>query len=97
MSYTEEWSERAKQDLSDMTGQLLERWSEKQALVFIEKVHAAVGLILVHPEIGRPSAKKVNLRKLVISRQNSLIYCIKPGKTIRIVTLLDNRSGSTKI
>ena len=79
-----------------MTGQILEKWSEKQALAFIEKIHSAVGFILENPEMGKVSEKQPNVRKLVISKQTSLIYHIKPKKIIRIVTLLDNRGGNQK-
>ncbi len=91
MAYREEWSDEAKEALSRITGHLLQNWSEKQALAFIEKVHSIVGFVLQNPEIGRASAEKKKLRKFVINKKVTLVYQIKPKRTIRVVTLLDNR------
>jgi plasmid stabilization system protein ParE len=48
---------------------------------FAEKVKNRIEMMKKYPEFGRPSSKKPNVRRLLVSKQNILYYSNKKSKT----------------
>ena len=63
---------------------------KKIADEFYVKFEKTIHKISLYPEIGRPSAKRPDIRKKLITKQNCLYYRIKKNSVI-VINMLDTR------
>ena len=89
------WSLESAKRTDQVIEYLLQEWSEKEAINFLEILHRFEELVSNFPEIYPLSQKKKGYRKAVILKQISIIYSVK-RKTILIHTLIDNRQDPKK-
>jgi plasmid stabilization system protein ParE len=89
------WSGRAKNDYSGILNYLSRKWSSKEIVKFVDKLERNINHIVLNPEIGTPSKKKL-LRRLVVSKQTSIYYKVIRGD-IYIISLFDNRQSPNKL
>jgi plasmid stabilization system protein ParE len=73
---------------------ILKEFSAKTACTFLAKVKERVDLIVKHPEIGKPSSNKENIRSLILTPHN-LIYRLRRDKS-EILCLFDMRVNPKK-
>jgi plasmid stabilization system protein ParE len=70
-------------------------WGSRTADKFFDKLAFRVRQIHKHPEIGRPSKKKSQFRRITVAKFNIIYYRIK-GSTIIIESLYDSRADPQK-
>lgn len=89
------WSPRASNDLKHIVDTIAQRWSKKDALLFIGKLEKSISSITTLPK-GFPLSKdKKGLRKCVISKQTTLYYRHK-SRQLEIIALFDTRQNPIK-
>jgi plasmid stabilization system protein ParE len=90
------WLKRASDKLKNIFDYLLSNWNSETTENFIEKVNQKVSLLQYFPNIGLRSQKKPDLRRIILSQQNILIYRQKGNKII-IVNIFDTRQNPDKM
>ena len=83
------WSDIAKQDYWDNIDYLLDKWTEKEAVGFIESVDNALRLIRQNPKMFSKAGYK-NIRSVVIVSQITLFYNILDKETIELIRFWNN-------
>ena len=78
------WTDLAKYDYWNNIDYLLEKWTEKEALVFIKKVDRNLDIIKHNPKTFAKTGYK-NTRCVVISSQISLYYKIADKQTVELL------------
>jgi len=86
---------RAENKVKKVYAYLLENWSEKIADEFYVNFEKTIHKISLYPEIGRPSAKRPDVRKKLITKHNCLYYRIKKNSVI-VINMLDTRRNPKK-
>ena len=86
---------RAEQKIKKVYAYLLENWNEKVADEFYNKFENTVKSISLQPGIGRPSAKRPDIRRKLVTKHNCLYYRIK-NDSIIIINILDTRRNPKK-
>ena len=90
------WSPAAEIDLISVLNYLNEKWSLLVATQFINKVDSIVVLIAEEPKLFPIINKKHNVRKCVLTKQNTLYY--RENKySIDIIRLFDSRQDPKKL
>lgn len=58
------FSPRALQDVEDIASYTLEKWGERQAAVYLDRLHDAWALLAARPELGteRPALQRPGIR-----------------------------------
>jgi len=74
---------------------LLKEHSAKTASQFLEKLEQRIGLIVSHPTIGKPSAKRKDIRSIILTPHNQIFYRYQENK-IEILCLFDMRQDPKK-
>ncbi|HEY6504122.1 MAG TPA: type II toxin-antitoxin system RelE/ParE family toxin [Chitinophagaceae bacterium] len=74
---------------------LLKEFSAKTAFRFLEKLEQRIELIITHPTIGKPSAKKKDIRSVLFTPHNQIFYRYH-NDTIEILCLFDMRKNPKK-
>lgn len=95
MAYRIIWTKNAREDLKAIIKYLKEEWSLTVAEKFIIDVYQKIDLISNFPFSGIKSFKNKSVRKIVITRHNSLYYKIEEDK-IRLLDFFDNRQDLEK-
>ena len=68
------WSPAADIDFADILAYLSKKWSNKVVNQFIDTVDVYLQFISVNPKMFPLINKKLNVRKCVLTKQNSLFY-----------------------
>ena len=89
------WSIESAKRTDQVIKFLLEEWSEKEAINFLETLRGFEELVSNYPELYPLSQKKKGYRKAVILKQISIIYSVKRN-SILVHTLVDNRQDPKK-
>ena len=90
------WSPAAESDLKSVLSYLDEKWSVLVVNQFINKVDSFVSLIAEEPKLFPTINKKHNVRKCVLTKQNTLFY--RENKdSIDIIRLFDTRQDPKKL
>ena len=90
------WSPAAESDLKSVLSYLDEKWSVLVVNQFINKVDSFVSLIAEEPKLFPIINKKHNVRKCVLTKQNTLFY--RENKdSIDIIRLFDTRQDPKKL
>jgi plasmid stabilization system protein ParE len=83
------WSVLAKTDYWNNIDYLLQDWTEKEALSFIEKVDAVLQIITLSPKTFQKSGYK-NTHFVPITPQITLYYRILNKQTVELVRFWNN-------
>jgi len=90
MSFTLKFGTQAGLSYQAIITQLYERWSEKTALKFEEKVKVSLELISENPLLHPLIDEILQLRKCIVHKNCSILYRVYE-KDILIVCFWDNR------
>lgn len=90
------WSELSQTDYWENIDYLLKEWSEKEALVFIEKVEAVLQIITIKPNTFRKSGHR-NTHFVPITPQISLYYRILDANTVELVRFWNNYQNPERL
>ncbi|MGB0880643.1 MAG: type II toxin-antitoxin system RelE/ParE family toxin [Polaribacter sp.] len=90
------WSPASEKDFEKILEYLQLRWNSKTISKFINKIDDIILLIRKDPKIFPIINKKLQIRKSVITKQNTLYYR-EIHKGIEIVRLFDSRQDSKKL
>ena len=90
------WSPTAETDLISVLNYLNEKWSVLVVNQFINKVDSFVNLIAEEPKLFPIINKKHNIRKCVLTKQNTLYYR-EDKDSIDIIRLFDSRQNPKKL
>jgi plasmid stabilization system protein ParE len=85
------WSPEADRTYIETISNILENWPISSAEKFEQKVEE----LITHLEYFRhiaPKSKNRNLRKLIVTKQTSLIYIVKDANLVELVAFIPNRS-----
>lgn len=90
------WSPTAETDLKSVLNYLNKKWSVLVTNQFINKVDSFINLIATEPKLFPIINKKLNIRKCVLNKQNTLYY--RENKdSIDIIRLFDSRQDPVKL
>jgi plasmid stabilization system protein ParE len=89
-------SARATKKLDKLLDYLKTEWSEKVKNDFIKKLDKSIDLIKKFPDSAEESDLKKGLHKCVVTKQTTIFY-LYDSKTIKIVTIFDNRMDPGKL
>ncbi|MAO63508.1 MAG: hypothetical protein CL666_00765 [Balneola sp.] len=87
------WSRESSAKVEEIKAYLLEEWSKKEVESFLKELKSFEDRIELFPKLYPASQKRSNMRKAVITKQQSVIYQVLES-TIQIVTILDNRQDN---
>lgn len=90
------WSPAAEKDLESILEYLQLNWNDRIIVRFINKVDDTINLILEDPKIFPIINAELQIRKNVVSKQNTIYYRENAGK-IEIVRLFDSRQDPNKL
>jgi plasmid stabilization system protein ParE len=74
---------------------LLKEFSSKTAFQFLDKLEQRINLIIQHPTIGKLSAKRKNIRSIILTPHNRIFYRYQDN-IIEILCLFDMRKNPKK-
>jgi plasmid stabilization system protein ParE len=74
---------------------LLENFSAKTAYLFLERLEERIDFIVKHPESGKRSLKKNNVRSILLTPHNHIFYRCNID-SIEILCLFDMRKNPKK-
>lgn len=90
------WSPLAEQDLGNILEYLAENWNQKVTVHFLNKIDLATNQIAKIPNQFPIINKKLQVRKCVVTKQNTLFYRYIE-KRIEILRLFDTRQDPKKL
>jgi len=90
------WSPSAKDDFESILDYLQANWNDKIVMRFINKVDDNISLILEDYKTFPIINEELQIRKSVISKQNTIYYREKNGK-LEIIRLFDSRQSPNKL
>lgn len=88
------WSLESSKQVASIKNYLSENWGHEAVKDFLSKLKLFEKLVTQYPKLYPASTRKPNLRKAVITKQQSIIYTID-NKIIRVITVIDNRRNNT--
>lgn len=90
MAYKIIVTKNAEHDFEEIISHIRKEWSDSIAHEFTLKVISAVDILSLLPFIGVKSEKYPSIRRIVITRQNTLYYKVIKKQVI-LLKLFDNR------
>ncbi len=84
--------ERKFEDTVDYIG---EHFGEKAALKFIKDLESKTERLLENPELGRPSLRMKEVRKIKVGKHNLVFYTLKFNKIV-LLDLFNQRQNLSK-
>ena len=96
MSYKIRWTVNAYSDFSQIVLYIKEKWGNKSAEDFINRIDTIANIISVFPQLGKIIHPQKQIRALVISKQTTLVYRVKSDSII-LLNLFDNRQEPDKL
>lgn len=90
------WSPAAEKDFEKILEYLEFKWNNRIARRFINKVDDSIDLIVEDPKIFPLINEELQIRKSVITKQNTLFYRVSDS-SIEIVRLFDTRQDPNKL
>jgi plasmid stabilization system protein ParE len=92
------WTPTARKTYFKVLDYLAEEWTKKEVENFVHEVESILEQIKSNPEMFEASRKKKNVRKGLITKQNTLYYRVKPRKKeLELITFWDNRKDPKKL
>jgi plasmid stabilization system protein ParE len=95
MTFQITWTDNAQEDLQQILDYLAENWSEKDADNFLKKLFLRIDILSKSSLIGKKSDKLSSVRRIVITKHNSLFYTVE-GDNIIIQDIFDTRQDPAK-
>lgn len=89
------WSTASEQDVGMILEYLQSNWNRKTALKFINRIDNTTKLALDNPQLFPVINKRLSIRKIVLTKQNSLFYREK-NQNIEIIRVFDSRQDPKK-
>ena len=89
-----QWTQRARRVFEAMVDYLEAEHSQTSAENLVRAVYAKLQVLRKQPFIGRPSAKKKNVRYVLVKKRK--IYYRVAGNTIHILHIFDARQDPQK-
>ena len=74
------WTPKARSSYTEILNYLETHWTEREIKIFMAKVDHLLELIRHNPEMDEESKKKRSIRKILITKQNTLYYRVKSRK-----------------
>ena len=90
------WSPSAKEDVENISSYLIFNWNTTVLLRFLLKLDRIINQIVINPKQFPLINSKLQIRKAVITTQNTLFYRIK-NQNIEIVRIYDTRQDPIKL
>lgn len=90
------WSPAADIDFADILACLSKKWSNKVVNQFIDTVDVYLQFISVNPKMFPLINKKLNVRKCVLTKQNSLFYR-ELKDSVELIRIFDTRQNPKKL
>ena len=90
------WTTNAQKELSAILEYLTIKWTSKEIKAFIERLENVLFLMSQNPEMFQVSSVKVNIRKAIISKHNTIYFRVK-NKQIEILSLFANKQSPEKL
>ncbi|MGE0090811.1 MAG: type II toxin-antitoxin system RelE/ParE family toxin [Bacteroidales bacterium] len=90
------WSPLAEKDLESILEYLDENWSQKVIIRFLRKIDMVISQIAKVPNQYPIINRKLEVRKCVITKQNTLFYRESKNR-IEIIRLYDTRQDPKKL
>ncbi len=95
MNYKIRWTSNFYSDFSQIVSFITERWGNKSAEDFINRVDIYINMLKLFPHLGKIIHYQRQIRALIISKQITIICRIKSDNII-ILNLFDNRQDPDK-
>ncbi|WP_310555128.1 type II toxin-antitoxin system RelE/ParE family toxin [Flavobacterium sp.] len=89
------WTDNALSELKQTVDYLEAFWTEKELRQFARKLDHTIEIISRNPEIFPSSIEKIDIRKAVVTKHNSLYYRIKENN-IELISLFGNKQNPDK-
>jgi len=90
------WSPKAEKDLENILDYLFENWGQKITVRFLDNISYLIKQIENTPERYPVINKDLNVRKCVLTKQNTLFYRVINNK-IEILRVYDTRQDPKKL
>ncbi|MCW3808029.1 type II toxin-antitoxin system RelE/ParE family toxin [Plebeiibacterium marinum] len=90
------WSPAAEEDLRLILDYLQSKWSQHVVNKFINRIDDNIGLIMEDPKIFPVINAELQIRKSVITKQNTLYYRVV-SDGVEIARLFDSRQDPKKL
>ena len=90
------WSPASEKDFETILVYPNTHWNRRVILKFINKVDNTIGLISENPKLFPLINKELQIRKCVITKQNTLFYR-EVNQNIEVVRLFDSRQDPKKL
>ena len=84
------WSPSARKDIENITDYLMDEWGSKIVSKFLVKLDWIISQISINPKQYPLFNSKLNIRRCVITKQNTLFYRIN-DRYLEIVRIYDTR------
>lgn len=84
------WTEHASIELNDILDYLRENWSEREIVQFVKALERTIDIASRFPEIYPVSQQRVNMRRAVVDKQNTVYYRIV-GSSLHILSVYGHR------
>ena len=95
------WSSRALSDLENTKEYLINTWGQSSLNKFLDILEQKISIIMQFPESCPKVAQFKNVRKCVLTPQNTLFYRIVEGEieieSLEILRIFDNRQDPDKL
>jgi len=95
-SYRINWTNHALKELKEVFDYLETSWTEKELRKLSIEIEKTLELISRNPELFPKTRKKRNIRRVVITKHNTLYYR-KNIETIEIVSFFSNSKNTNKL
>ncbi|SFD05456.1 type II toxin-antitoxin system RelE/ParE family toxin [Algibacter pectinivorans] len=89
------WTDHAISELKDTITYLETHWTNKELVNFSNKLDHTIELISKTPEIFPNALSKIEIRRAVVDKHNTLYYR-KNNNSIEIISLFANKQDPTK-
>jgi len=89
------WNKRAIASFNKTVDYPETEWGIDSAIKFVQKVNRVLMLLQSYPEIGKQENPRTDLFSMVIVKQITLFYRLKPD-TIILLNFFDTRRNPTK-
>jgi len=96
MAITVIWTKQAKEDFELVLSYLRDNWSDDLTNTFKESTYKKISLLESVPEMGIPSVRYTNVRRILLSRHNALYYQYdSQGSIVFLLNIFDTRANPT--
>ena len=88
-------TKKFRQNVIETHEYILNPFSSKAASLFLDRIERRIDFIAAHPEAGKPSQKRKNVRCVLLPPHSQICYRFK-NERIEILLLFDMRQNPNK-